>query len=86
MPRFDYRCDTCDTVEEEFVWRHDAVVICKTCGAKKTKLFTGMPSIHVFPNGGIHLKNVCDGGHTFYSKNEMKRWAKEHNQELSALL
>jgi putative FmdB family regulatory protein len=86
MPIFDFRCDTCAKTEEHFVHHHEAIIVCKTCGATKTKLFTSTPAVHVFPNGGIHLKNVCAGGKTFYSQGEMKRYAREHNMELGALL
>jgi len=85
MPIFDYRCDACDVTEERFVHSYKQVVTCE-CGAVKTKLFTGNIFVDVFPNGGLHLKNVCNGGKTFHSRGEMKRYARENNLELGALL
>lgn len=38
MPIFDYRCDKCKKVVEEFVKRHDDIVICDSCGNAMTKL------------------------------------------------
>jgi putative FmdB family regulatory protein len=38
MPIFDYRCDTCKKVVEEFVKRHDDVVVCEECGNAMVKL------------------------------------------------
>jgi len=40
----------------------------------------------VFPNGGIHLRNVSPEGKTFHSKKEMKNYARANDLELGALL
>lgn len=38
MPIFNYRCDACKTVIEEFVKKHDEIVCCQTCGSAMIKL------------------------------------------------
>jgi len=38
MPMFDYRCDHCKIVAEEYVKRYDDEVTCELCGQKMTKL------------------------------------------------
>lgn len=94
MPVYDYRCERCEHVEEDvFVHRFDKAVLCPKCDEQDnslpvvmTRLFTAKVFVDVFPNGGVHLKNVCAGGKTFYSRGEMKRYARKHNLELGALL
>lgn len=71
-----------------FVHRHDELVICPklTCPGITHKMFTGFPQVHLFPNGGITLKNLPGGPKTFSTQGEMKRYARKHNLELGALL
>ena len=76
-------CPDCNAISPEDFAPHATVFPDKIF---MVKLFTGTPAVHVFPNGGIHLKNVCAGGKTFHSRNEMKRYANEHDLELGALL
>ena len=85
MPIFDYQCPKCLRIENRIVCRYDDLVQCAKCLISMTKL-PAVPNMHLFPIGGIHLKHVCSGGKTFHSKNEMKKYAKEHNLELGALL
>jgi len=87
MPVFDYKCKNCQNrLNDEFVWKYDAVVTCPRCGERMQRLITNRFVADCFPAEGIHLKHVCAGGKTFYSKREMKRYAKEHDLELGALL
>ena len=88
MPIFDYRCVRCGAVRKDVLIRagacNDIGVWCK-CGSDMFKM-PAVPNMHLFPIGGIHLKHVEPGGKTFYSKNEMKQYAKKQNMELGALL
>jgi len=85
LPIFDYQCPKCDATEEHFVRKHDDLVQCSECFVSMSKM-PAVPNMHLFPEGGIHLKHVCAGGKVFHSKNEMKKYAKEHDLELGALL
>lgn len=38
MPIFDYRCNACKKVVEEFVKQHDDIVTCSNCGSAMQKL------------------------------------------------
>lgn len=38
MPMFDYKCDNCKVVAEEYVRRYDDRVICSKCGREMIKL------------------------------------------------
>ncbi len=85
MPTFDYKCPDCDNKKEVFVHNRDDVVKCGQCRVPMKKLFN-TSNIFVFPRFGIHLHHVCNGGKTFHSTKEMKKYAKNKNLELGALL
>jgi len=94
MPLFDYRCSVCGHVEERLVRQSevDQVIGCSNtwdrdfaCEGVMHKM-PCVPNMHIFPKDGIHLSNVSAEGKTFYSKNEMKKYARENNLELGALL
>ena len=85
--RRNFRCKFCgsifDTIEvvDNFV--------CPNCGKEpirkdidfsKTNLL-----VKVFPEEGLHLKNVSSTGKTFHSKKEMVKFANRNNMELGAL-
>jgi putative FmdB family regulatory protein len=38
MPIFNYRCDSCNKIVEEFVKKHDEIVACEVCGCAMIKL------------------------------------------------
>ena len=40
MPMFDYRCDPCGVLLEEFVKKHDDVVLCPECSIAMVKLLS----------------------------------------------
>ena len=86
MPVFDYKCPTCGTVTDAFVHKHDDLVQCPECLVSMVKIYTSFPQVHLFPNGGITLKNLPGGPKTFSSQGEMRRYANKHNLELGALL
>ena len=85
MPIYKYVCKFCGFTKEEFVFSWDTPIKCDNCDnemAKHPSIF----KVDVFPPEGIHLKHVSPTGETFHSKSEMKRYAKEHDIELGALL
>jgi len=86
MPIYDYECNCGAKKTDEFVTHWEKVVICDKCGGVMKRQFplTFVPD--QFPKDGIHLKHVCPEGKTFHSKSEMKRYARENNLELGALL
>ncbi len=93
MPIFDYKCPECGATKELLVKYHDARILCTVCldhlGRDKKVFMTKLPSVpnmHLFPIDGIHLANVSAEGETFHSKNEMKKYARENDVELGALL
>jgi len=63
MPIFDYKCDTCGEVIEEYVHRFDAEVTCKSCNKVMRKLYNG---INVVFDGNM---NGGDRGKKIQSKN-----------------
>jgi putative FmdB family regulatory protein len=85
MPLYDYTCD-CGWKEEQFVFSQNEVVSCPRCGAIAQRQFPTTVHAHVFPNEGIHLKNVSSKGETFFSKAEMRAYERSHKVELGALL
>jgi len=85
MPIFDYRCPECGAEKkDEFVSSWDTVVKCDECEAEMEKIPSRF-SPDIFPADGIHLKNVSATGKTFYSKKEMKKYAKDNDLDLGAL-
>lgn len=86
MPVYDYTCVCGATIKDEFVTHWDVKVKCSNCGDLMRREFPLRFAIDQFPKDGIHLKHVCPEGKTFHSKSEMKRYAKEHDLELGALL
>ena len=85
MPMFDYVCDWCGHVESDFiVARWDIGVGCPDCVNTMKRLPTaGVP--HMFPTEGIFLENVSPDGKLFHSRNEMKKYEKSHDVEISML-
>ena len=90
MPIFDYRCPECDAILKDFFVKcWDAIVFCihddrhEIC--PKMEKIPSRFFADIFPNGGIFLEHVSSEGKTFYSKREMRQYAKEHDLELGAL-
>ncbi len=89
MPIFDYKCQACGYIEKDVLVRFGSGsginTPCPKCGDFMYKM-PSVPNMHLFPIGGIHLKNVCPGGKTFHSRREMQKYAKKNDLELGALL
>ena len=83
MPIFDYKCSNCGKVEVDVLVRDKNEI--PVCCSKTMNKKAGFPRIYVFPSEGIHLKHVSKEGKTFYSKKEMKDYAKANNLILGAL-
>lgn len=87
MPLFDYICDVCgERKNDEYVKSFSTIVLCSKDDSPMRRLFPDRVNVDVFPSEGLFLKNVSAEGKTFYSKKEMRRYEKEHNVELGALL
>jgi hypothetical protein len=83
MPVFDYKCKKCNTEKTDVLVRTPSdIPIC--CGVSMIKR-AGFPRIYIFPQEGIHLKHVSKAGKTFFSKKEMRDYAKANNLILGAL-
>ncbi len=86
MPVYDYNCVCGEVLKDEFVVSWESSVKCPKCGDIMRREFPLRFTPDPFPKFGLHLKHVCPEGKTFHSKSELKRYAKEHNLELAALL
>ncbi len=84
--RYTYQCTMCNEEERRFVHCKDEPVTCSNCKGEMSRLFPRTFAAHSFPADGIYLEHVSPTGKTFYSKTEMKVYAKKHNLELGALL
>ena len=85
---YDYQCDKClHKLIDVYVRRMDERVDCPKCENEMTRLFPVDSRFkpYVFPADGIHLEHVSATGKTFYSKKEMRDYAKKHDLELGAL-
>lgn len=87
MPIFDFKCPKCEHVEKDVLLKNwDSVQACVKC--EPIVLMQKIPArffADVFPSEGIHLEHVSSEGKTFYSKKEMRQYAKDHDLELGAL-
>jgi len=86
MPIFRYKCDRCGVVEERFVHSYETPVVHEQCNFGMRRLFSWGGRIDVFPAEGIFLKHVSPTGERFYSKSQMRAYARAHDLELGALL
>ena len=84
MPMFNYTCRKCGHVEQDYIVpKWDTPVTC-ICGREMKRIATaGIP--HMFPPEGIFLENVSPDGKLFHSRNEMKKYEKSHDVEISML-
>ena len=86
MPIFDYKCKSCNRKENDvYVHRYDDIVKCKQCHSNMSKLVPTGICADVFPAEGVFLEHVSAEGKRFYSKREMKKYAKDNKLELGYL-
>ena len=84
MPLFDYKCSACGEGKKDvFVRRWDDHIVCE-CGCMMDKI-PSFPTPHVFPAEGVFLEHVSPEGKRFFSKEEMKQYAREHDLEIGYL-
>lgn len=87
MPLYNYLCHVCDEQEEEFVHKKNDEVLCLKCGNKKHRLFPLSlgPINFGFPEGGVTMEHVGPTPVHFETRQQAKRYAKEHNVDLGCL-
>ena len=87
MPVFDFQCLMCNEVQEDiFVHHIDDVVLCPECKGQTLRLFPNRVAGDIFPIDGITLNHVESKPVHFDSLKKMKKYAKERDLELGALL
>jgi len=84
MPIYDFHCKRCGKKEFDTLQRMSDPKP-KCCGISM-EVVPGLCSGYVFPAEGITLTNVEARPKTFHSTKEMRRYAKDKNLELGALL
>ncbi|MHA1840846.1 MAG: FmdB family zinc ribbon protein [Candidatus Heimdallarchaeota archaeon] len=87
MPIYDFECDHCGHIEKDFLAKRPMSKLrCPKCKKKMKLLFNKEFQIDVMPNGGLYLEHVSATGQTFHSKKEMRKFERDNNMELGALL
>ena len=85
MPIYDFKCQKCDERKNDvFTKSWEEIILCDDCKQPMNKV----PSIMIpktFPKDGIFLEHVCSEGKRFYSKKEMKQYAKTNDLEIGYL-
>ena len=86
MPLYDLKCEKCGKRMDDVLASFEDVkrMVCPDCKSKLIRV-PGRFVPDVFPAEGIFLEHVSAKGKTFYSKKEMKDYAKKHDLELGAL-
>ena len=85
LPIFDYKCPKCSKEKKDvFMKSWESIQFCIDCEIAMEKI-PSLFMVDLFPKGGIFLEHVSSEGKTFYSKGEMRKYAKEHDLELGAL-
>jgi len=84
MPLYDYKCDACGSELKDVLQRFDDDDMTCECGALMSRV-PGMFNAHIFPSDGIFLRHVSAKGERFYSKQEMKDYARKHDLQLGVL-
>ena len=85
MPIYKFKCPQCKRVDDDvFTKTWDEEHRCKACNVAMEKVPCSF-SPDVFPAEGIFLEHVSPEGKTFYSKQEMRDYARDNDLELGAL-
>ncbi|MHA1146466.1 MAG: hypothetical protein ACTSRW_17140 [Candidatus Helarchaeota archaeon] len=69
---------------DKLVKNKDEVVICCQCGAQMKRLVSKF-NAHVFPNDGIFFEHASPKGERFFSKKEIREFAKKNDMEFDIL-
>ena len=86
MPLYDLVCPNCDKVDSDVLLRSPSEShICSRCSTVMRRIFPTSVNVHIWPSDGVFLEHVSNKGKTFYSKKEMKEYAKKHNMEIAML-
>jgi putative FmdB family regulatory protein len=86
MPIFDLKCTKCKKeLKDHYSLHWDDQVLCPRCGMYYMQKIPSRFFADTFPAEGIFLEHVSSEGKRFYSKKEMRQYAKEHDLELGAL-
>ena len=84
MPIYDFVCPGCGKKKTDvFTKTWDEIVRCN-CAIEMNKIPSRFAAV-VFPADGIFLEHVSPTGKRFYSKKEMRQYAKDHDLQLGAL-
>ncbi len=85
MPIYDFKCNKCEKeLKDEFTHSWKEIPIC--CDQPMERLFPTRAGRAIFPDEGITLDHVAAKPVHFDSYKEMKKYARDHDLELSAAL
>ena len=86
MPIYKFVCKECNVEEDNvFVKTWEEKHLCSRCKKPMQKAFSGVAVPNTFPSDGIFLEHVCPEGKRFFSKKEMKDYAKANDLEIDYL-
>ena len=86
MPIFDFKCKCCYKITKDvYLRKFDEKVKCTRCRSEMSKLVPNKIHADVFPADGVFLEHVSAEGKRFFSKKEMKKYAKDNKLELGYL-
>jgi hypothetical protein len=86
MPVYDFRCPECERIKKDVFkhhWKDEE--LCTMHGRDYRVVMEKIPSLmipHVFPADGIFLEHVSSTGKRFFSKKEMKDYARKNDLEI----
>lgn len=83
MPMYDYACDKCETIWEEFATREERDDVICECG-KKAKMMLCAPAIHLFPEGVF--EHIGPDPIYVHDKAHLKRLTKQYECHAPGLL
>lgn len=85
MPIYDYICQKCGkVVKDAFAKMSEEPPRCETCGEKMERKPTAFAP-DTFPADGIFFEHASAKGERFFSKQEIKDYAKKHDMEFDYL-
>ena len=85
MPIYDLRCQGCGSGQTDvFSKSYDETFYCEKCGKKMERTPTAFAP-DTFPADGIFFENASAKGERFFSRQEIKDYAKKHDLEFDYL-